>query len=298
MGISILQVVKHGHILGPHHQGFIDGYIMGMMKLAMLYRQQNVQLEVKTIHYTESLNHLLSQQQGFIIIATELEAGEIVGMVESLRAPAVIIDAIYDHLPYDFVDMNNTDVIYEIVRHLAKQGCKALSFVGGKQNTRNFYMREIALESACDHYDLDLKRRYSIDPYEDPDALEMQKLLQSYAPTEALICANDYIAYNCIKALHAMNYRIPQDVAIVGFDNLSASPLFQPPLSSVEIPKQEIGGLALARLITIINKQQFGLDTQRTKNIGTIFPSPFEATVKQKLSCRFIPRNSSRKDMF
>ncbi len=285
LSVRVLQVVKHGHILGEHHQSFIDGYIMGMMQYAMQQKQrQNVQLEVQTLHWNGETNKdaLYTQTRqsglGYIVIATELEADELDALTRALNRPVVFIDAIYDHLPYDFIDMNNTDVIYEIVRHLVQQKRQTLSFVGSKQNTPNFYQRESALETACDYYDVELKRRYSIDPYEDPDATEMKGLLQKYELPQALICANDYIAYNCIKALQSLKYRIPQDAAVIGFDNLPASPLFQPSLSSVEIPKQEIGRLALSRLLSIMNETT---------------SSERESITKQKLSCRFIPRASS-----
>ena len=296
--VTVLQVIKHGHILGAHHQSFIDSYIMGMMQYAM---ESNVKLEIKTIYCDKltcfsnppsSKMPLQTKSQGYIILATELEAKEVEVLNEKLAAPAVFIDAIYDELPFDFIDMNNTDVLFEVVKHLASQGCQTISFVGSKQNTPNFYMRELAVEMACDKLGLDLKCRYSIEPYDDPDALEMQKSLSKNPPPEALICANDFIAYNCIKALSALNYQIPQDVAVVGFDNLPASPLFLPPLSSVEVPKQEIGILALARLLDKLSGQPFS-QARTTVKQSTRPLLRFLSPCKQKLSCHFIPRASS-----
>lgn len=61
------------------------------------------------------------------------------------------------------------------------------------------------------------------------------------------------IALGAMKALQEMGYRIPEDVSIVGFDDLPFSEISNPPLTTLRVPKQEMGRLAVRKLVEVIN---------------------------------------------
>ena len=63
---------------------------------------------------------------------------------------------------------------------------------------------------------------------------------------------NDLIAVGAMKALKEYGYSIPKDIAIVGFDNVPLSRLIEPSLSTINVPKQYMGEMAVKRLITLI----------------------------------------------
>lgn len=65
---------------------------------------------------------------------------------------------------------------------------------------------------------------------------------------EAYFCANDMIAFGFIKALREHGLRIPEDVSVVGFDNLPMSAMSEPALSTIEVPKRRIGAMAVRLL--------------------------------------------------
>lgn len=67
---------------------------------------------------------------------------------------------------------------------------------------------------------------------------------------------NDLIAVGAMRALKTKGYHIPDDVAIVGFDNISFSNIVEPSLSTVHVPKQEMGRLAAERLVELIEKKK------------------------------------------
>jgi LacI family transcriptional regulator len=59
---------------------------------------------------------------------------------------------------------------------------------------------------------------------------------------------NDIIAYGCMRALRDHGYRVPDDVSIIGFDNLPASNLSEPPLTSIKVSNHQIGLRGLEKL--------------------------------------------------
>ncbi len=288
--ICTLQIVKHGQILNARHQDFVDGYIMGMMHYAM---HNMVQLEVRTVPWDragiqKAIGEVFDQEdsgnegkRALAVIAAELDEEDVMQLTASMTLPIVFLDILYSRLPFDFIDMDNSDIMYEIADHLKSQGHKQISFVGCEPDTPHFRMRQEAFGDALHSRGLSAARPYVINPY--PEALEFARQLESTDEAErptAMVCCNDLTAYNCMKTLKSLGYRIPEDMAVVGFDNLAASAYFEPPLSSVEVPRREIGARVVHRLLEKMDLIEQG-------NIS------FQAPIKQKLSGRLILRESS-----
>jgi LacI family transcriptional regulator len=70
---------------------------------------------------------------------------------------------------------------------------------------------------------------------------------------ECYFCTNDIIAYGFIRALKGKGLRIPDDVSVIGFDNLPQSATMEPGLTTVEVSKRKIGNLAVTILDDLIN---------------------------------------------
>lgn len=72
-----------------------------------------------------------------------------------------------------------------------------------------------------------------------------------YLPT-AYFADNDIIASSCIRALEGHGYSVPEDISVVGFDDVSTSALVNPPLTTMAVPKTNMGALAVRRLVDVI----------------------------------------------
>ena len=64
---------------------------------------------------------------------------------------------------------------------------------------------------------------------------------------------NDLIAAGAMRAFKEAGYRIPEDIGIIGFDNTAMCEILEPPLTTVHVPKQAMGQLAVERLVSILN---------------------------------------------
>ena len=74
----------------------------------------------------------------------------------------------------------------------------------------------------------------------------------AHHPTSAVIAYNDLVAIGAIRALTSMGARIPQDVSIIGFDNIFAAELVTPPLTTVAAPLGAMGRTAVGNLLAIV----------------------------------------------
>ena len=60
-------------------------------------------------------------------------------------------------------------------------------------------------------------------------------------PVTAIVCANDIIAMNAIKTINKLDKKVPDDISVIGFDNIRTGEFMSPQLSTFNIPRQEIG---------------------------------------------------------
>jgi LacI family transcriptional regulator len=78
------------------------------------------------------------------------------------------------------------------------------------------------------------------------------ELIKSKIPFSAIFAANDQTAYGAIKALTDNGLRVPEDVSVVGFDDLETSQYFTPALTTLRQPNEEIGGLCAQTMLNFL----------------------------------------------
>ena len=79
------------------------------------------------------------------------------------------------------------------------------------------------------------------------------RLMEAKADVTAIFCANDNTAIGAIKAIREKGYRIPEDISIIGVDDIETAQYLSPMLTTVHIPTEEMGQLAAKILIDRIN---------------------------------------------
>ncbi|TLS52604.1 LacI family transcriptional regulator [Paenibacillus antri] len=137
----------------------------------------------------------------------------------------------------------------DAVEHLIRLGHRSIAYVGGPIVPDN---RELGLRNACLLNDLPVNealfRRTSDSPTFQSGYAEMKRLLGEGESFTAVFGFNDAVAFGCIRALEEAGKRIPDDVAIVGYDDIQMATVFKPRLTTVRQPVREIGE-ALATLL-------------------------------------------------
>ncbi|HUQ54663.1 LacI family DNA-binding transcriptional regulator [Lentzea sp.] len=154
----------------------------------------------------------------------------------------------------DRVSIDNVAAAGAATRHLIDQGCRRIAFVGRARASRS----DMA-EQRVDGYDRELtaaglpfRRVVEVDAYHRANgAAAVAELLRgtSSSPVDGLLCANDPVALGAMHALHQAGLRVPDDVAVVGFDDIDDSAYGLVPLTSVSPDKRQIAELAVSRLV-------------------------------------------------
>lgn len=254
--LRFLKLSKHGETVNRDHNHFISDYIDGMSHAAT---RRGYTLEV-VAHEGLDMSALSNtgDVQGQVILGTELSEEDIQALSPG-RHPTVFIDTYHRHLSANFVDMDNDQAVFAVVSHLKSARFERIGFVGSHSDVANFRLRDEAFRRACASLGIKVARQDTLSvaaTREGAYAQARQHLAAQDGIADAYFCVNDIVAHGLMRALQELGHRIPDDVAVVGFDNLPMSSLLSPALSTVDVPKRQIGAMAVNLLDDIINSSR------------------------------------------
>jgi LacI family transcriptional regulator len=247
--IKLIKIAKHGHIVNEQHNAFITEYLEGIEAGA---KRRKFKLEVSFFNRVPIEEVIETNRDtavdGLIVLGTELSAHEL-NFFTGLGKPTVFIDTYFPFALYDCIDMDNADGVFKAIQHLYANGHRRIGLIKSSYEVRNFKMREFGFREAMEYFSLPIQEKYivTVDPAFDLTIVDMGKHLDKRGdlPT-AFFCMNDTIAYGCMKSLRDHNYRIPEDISIVGFDDLPSSSLMS--LTTIRVSTHQIGKRALEKL--------------------------------------------------
>jgi LacI family transcriptional regulator len=195
----------------------------------------------------------LSGKVDGLLMAEELMA------VEELRGlagriPVVVIAGRRDEAELDVVVADNITGMTALVSHLVgRHRYRRLCFVSGPKDAPDAQDRQAAFEEAVlASQDSVIDQVIHGDFSEGSGTAAARVLLGRRSMPEAIVCANDQMAIGVLHELQQANIRIPQDVALTGFDDVYPSRLVDPPLTTVSQPVRDLGTRAAQRLLARI----------------------------------------------
>ena len=181
------------------------------------------------------------------------------------QIPLIFFDRVIEHPECTSIVIDNKRAGYDATSHLIQQGCKRIVHVDGNVN-RNVYADRLdgykmALLEAGIVFDPDLVISNKLTDQTSAEAAKY--ILQMKQRPDGIFTANDTSAVACIRELKKAGVRVPQDIAVVGFNNDPISTVIEPNLTTIDYPGQEMGEIAAT---TLVNK----LKKQATGNLNTI----------------------------
>ncbi len=170
--------------------------------------------------------------------------------VSSLGIPIVSIDKLPD-IQCHSISFADRDAAFKATCYLADRGHNKIAFIKGPESAASAKERLLGFTDCVEKRSLNLKDEWLVDPGTTEKGRHdaIFKLLKdaSSRPT-AVFCFNDLLAVSVYKAAHELGIRIPQDLSVVGFDDIEIASLLGPPLTTVRTDSYKVGEEA-ARLI-------------------------------------------------
>ena len=154
-----------------------------------------------------------------------------------------------------YVTYSNRDSAADMVRYLLNRGHQRIAVIAGHPHSYPTAQRLLGIQMALQQAGLALPQeyiRYGDWEYESGKQQTKELLKLDPLPT-AVFAMNDLMAAGCMAELMAAGLRIPEDIAVAGFDNREIAAYLRPSLTTVSLPTTEIGTEAALRIIDMIN---------------------------------------------
>lgn len=200
----------------------------------------------------KNLTHYTDPSQACGCIAMDFRSDDAVfKKLADQGTPVVVLDRELSHKRIKSIVVNNYNAERQLMEGLIAAGYRRFAFLGGLDTPDN-RERYQAFRDALKEHDLPFRRNdyYEGDWRENSGAQTARLLLLSEQMPEVLVCANDMMAIGAIRKFQENGLRVPDDIAVCGYDDIIISKYVG--LTTVSVPDYERGFLAAQALIDIL----------------------------------------------
>lgn len=224
-----------------------------------------IQSEAKELGYNVLVNYITKDADGnwqediplidtigILALGTELHNNDINNEFFSAftdHCPTIILDNNLFSSDIDCIATNNTLGSYQAIQHLIHSGHKHIGYLTSRQRIHNFDERATGVERAIQENPNVVFQKIPVTFSTSKAAQELSSwLLSNPNPPTAFFAESDIIAFGAMQAFNSYGYRVPEDISIIGFDDMPACDMVSPPLTSIHVSKERMGIMAVRQL--------------------------------------------------
>ncbi len=200
---------------------------------------------------TESLIRRMLQRSvdGVAVMTFGIEEEQVQKLVEH-EFPLVFVDAGPDLPNIRVLKVNYGEGIREAVQHLAALGHRQIAFISGPLRMRTAATRRDAFRKSMAELGLAVPGQFFVegDHTMEGGKAAMEKLIALAELPTAVICSNDMTAIGVLHALDETTHKVPEDISVVGFDDIHLAQFMLPPLTTVQMSCKELAAAAVQAL--------------------------------------------------
>ncbi|MBX3064784.1 MAG: LacI family DNA-binding transcriptional regulator [Anaerolineae bacterium] len=186
-----------------------------------------------------------------VLAGPDIPSDFILAMIQT-ELPVVLVDNQLEHFPTHSIDSDDEGGAYRAARYLLEHGHRHIGILSGPATWASNRLRvegyqrafqEAGLETPVAHVE-----RTTID-----SGQEAFRQLIAAAPEVTAICAvNDSMALGAIRGARSIGWQVPRDLSVIGFDNIQWAEMSDPPLTTLDVPKRQLGVEAARRILDLL----------------------------------------------
>lgn len=213
---------------------------------------------------TDDLNELFEELRlndciGIVLVGTEISKDTCQKFI-NLNIPLTLLDSYFESLDCNSVLINNSQGAYVATSYLIGITGKQPGYLQSSYNIYNFEARQEGYFKAIKENGMSKSRsiiHHLAPSIEDAMADMLEILDEGTDIAPSYFADNDMIAIGAIKAFKLRGYKVPDDIAIIGFDNISESRIIEPSLTTMDVPRTYIGQTAARQLISQLSTKTY-----------------------------------------
>ncbi|NMM61598.1 LacI family transcriptional regulator [Clostridium sp. P21] len=194
---------------------------------------------------------------GVLYMSNSLE-DNIVDLIKNLQIPMVLVETTSKEGNIPSVTIDNEKAALDAVNYLIKKGNKKIAYIGTHEDAVNASaLRYAGYKSALSQNNISLNEKLvHFGGLKVSDGDEGINDILKNENIDAVFCSSDEIAMGAINALRDKNIKVPEQVDVIGFDNIYSASVFYPKLTTIGLPMYDMGSVGMRMLIKVINKKE------------------------------------------
>lgn len=252
---------KTGEVLdeGTFHPGVMEGVEKAASALGLSTSYVTLELSDREAARRQARDIVSDTSRAVVLLGTEMTEDDY-ALFEDAKAPLVIVDGWCDHIFFDCVVTSNENSAFRATSYLIQHGHRDIGYIAGRCRIRNFPLRERGVKRAIRESGLAINPDFRVEAgttvstaYESMRSWLAKKPL---LPT-AFFAESDIMALGAMRAMSEAGIKIPEDVSIIGFDDLPFATAAVPPLTTIRVPNHEMGSIAVDLLMDQIKHPRY-----------------------------------------
>lgn len=206
---------------------------------------------------------LLERNVDGVILAGKVPDG-LIHYIQQIDLPIVFIDYLPANGNFPAVLIDNVAGAIQAVKHLVDKGHRHVAFIAGDISHPSIHDRFLGYKQILEENKIPFDEKLVVTDEDYPGDKNgynaMYKLQERKARFTAIFAANDAMAFGCMRCLKEKGIKVPDQVALVGFDDVDVSWQMEPQLTTIRVNKEDMGALAVKNMADLIssNKKSLG----------------------------------------
>lgn len=244
--IRFIKYSTHGMAV-EENQGFIASIIDKIESECRRYSYNLIMLGCDNSNIKETIEMIVHNPlDGVILLGTEFDAAN-ASLFKDIKEPLIVLDHSMEFENVDSLVMDNACIANAAVNYLYSLGHKDIGYFQTSVTLSNFTERYCGYLRALSRLGLETPEPVLLTPTLKGAYADMKKYLENgkYRPHGAVLAGNDTIAIGAAKAIQEAGYKIPEDISIIGVDDIPFSSMTVPPLTTMRISRSALGMLTV-----------------------------------------------------
>ncbi|MBN9315864.1 MAG: LacI family DNA-binding transcriptional regulator [Devosia sp.] len=191
---------------------------------------------------------------GLLMMTNTPDDGTLAGLIGE-RRNVVIVDEDIPGVSVPRLFVENSEGAYQATRHLIEAGHRRIAYLGGPQGLLTVTERREGFLMAMNEAGIAVRSEYVAMGSFAPELARAAtvRFLELPLPPTAIFASSDYLAIGAVMGLRDANVSVPDEVSLIGFDDIAFSTLLTPPLSAVRQPVEQLGRQGFLTLLALLN---------------------------------------------